>query len=273
METPVEKRPNAWRPLTPRGAAAFAHATLGRLLLAQFVIAVLAAGAVAWALHATWYPVIGEAIAGLPPQGAIRNGQLDWRGGRAKSLADGRCLALSVDLDHSGATHSPADVQVEFGQADVWIRSLFGYIRVGYPREAAVPFNSVESGPWWGAWAPPILAIVMAVVVVGLMLAWAILATLYFGPVWVIGFLANRDLNFRASWRLAGAVLMPGALFLGVAVIGYGLGALNLVQLLAAAALHVLIGWIYAAVAPFRVRRNPSLAETAQDPFASGKPR
>jgi hypothetical protein len=273
MEPPVEKRPIAWRPLTPRGAAAFAHATLGRLLLVQFVVAVLAACALAWAMHAAWYPIIGEAIAGLPPHGAIRNGQLDWRGGPAESLANGRCLALSVDMDHAGATHSPADIQVEFGRGDVWIRSLLGYVRTPYPRRAAVPFNSVESGPWWGAWAPPILAIVMAGVVVGLMLAWAILATVYSAPVWLIGFFANRDLNLRASWRLAGAGLMPGALFLSLAVIGYGLGALDLVQLLAAAALHLLIGWIYAAVAPIYARRNPTLAETAKNPFGSGSPK
>ena len=34
----------AWEPLTPRGVAAFARARLGRLLLVQFIAALLASG-------------------------------------------------------------------------------------------------------------------------------------------------------------------------------------------------------------------------------------
>jgi hypothetical protein len=271
MEAPVEKRPIAWQPLTLRGAAAFAHATTRRLLLVQFLMAVLAASAVAWALHAAWYPVISQAIAGLPAHGAIRAGQLDWRGESTQSLAAGRSLAVAVDLDHAGAAHSPADVEVEFGRSDVRIGSLFGYVRMPYPNEREIPFNKVDLAPWWGAWAPPILAIAMAAVIIGLMLAWALLATLYFVPVWLIGFFANRELDWRGSWRLAGAVLMPGAVFLSAAAVGYGFGALDLIRLLAATAVHFVIGWVYAATAPLRLPRNPALAVAPKNPFGDDK--
>ena len=61
----------AWQPFTPRGIAAFAHATFGRLFLLQVVFALLAAGAVIWFLRTAWCPPVREAIRNLPASGAI----------------------------------------------------------------------------------------------------------------------------------------------------------------------------------------------------------
>ena len=80
MNASDEKAQFAWQPLTVRGVAAFASATLGRLLLVQFIVALLAAGTVVWFLQRAWFPTIGEAIRQLPPQGEIRSGRLDWPG-------------------------------------------------------------------------------------------------------------------------------------------------------------------------------------------------
>ena len=80
MNASVDKAQFAWQPLTVRGVAAFARASLGRLLLVQFIVALLAAGTVVWFLHKAWFPTIGEAIRQLPPQGEIRSGRLDWQG-------------------------------------------------------------------------------------------------------------------------------------------------------------------------------------------------
>ena len=62
----------------------------------------------------------------------------------------------------------------------------------------------------------------------GLLVSWWILATIYFLPVWLLGFFANRDLNFRQSWRLAGAALLPGALLLAAGIVLYDFGAVDL---------------------------------------------
>ena len=70
----------AWQPLTARGVAAFARASLGRLLLVQLIVALLAAGTVVWFLQGCWFPTIGEAIRALPAQGELRAGKLDWKG-------------------------------------------------------------------------------------------------------------------------------------------------------------------------------------------------
>ena len=266
MNVSVEKAQFAWQPLTVRGVAAFARASWGRLLIVQFIVALLTAGTVTWFLHKTWFPQISEAIRQLPPQGALRSGRLDWQGPTPSRLAEGRFLALIVDLDHTGEARSPAHVQVEFGRANCRVFSLLGYVQGAYPRGRAVAFNRTELGPWWGAWAPAILAMAAGLVVVGLMVTWACLATVYFLPVWLVGFFVNRDLSLRGSWRLAGAALMPGALFICAVVFLYGCGALDLVRLAVAGVLHLVMGWVYLIISPWCLPRHPAAAVKA-NPF------
>ncbi len=261
-----EKAQFAWQPVTVRGVAAFASATLGRLLLVQFIVALLAAGTVVWFVHRAWFPMIGEAIRHLPPEGEIRSGRLAWPGSSPERLAEGRFLALVVDLDHTGGARSPAHVQVEFGREDFKVYSLLGYIQGAYPRSPVVAFNRTELGPWWGAWAPPILAIVAGLVIVGLMLSWACLATVYCLPVWLIGLYADRHCSLGGSWRLAGAALMPGALLMCATILTYGWGALDVLHLAVAGAVHLVVGWVYLVVSPLCLPRHQ--ATTAKgNPF------
>jgi hypothetical protein len=267
MNVSVDQVQFAWQPLTVRGVAAFARAPLWRLLIVQFIVALLAAGTVVWFLHKAWFPQIIEAIRQLPPQGELRSGGLDWHGPTPARLAEGRFLALVIDLDHRGEARSPAHVQVEFGRTNCMVFSLLGYVQGAYPRGRIVAFNSAELGPWWGAWAPAILAMAAGLVVVGLILTWACLATVYFLPVWLIGFFANRDLNLRASWRLAGAALMPGALFMCAVVCLYGGGLLDLVRLAVAGALHLVLSWVYLIISPLCLPRHPAVTVKV-NPFA-----
>lgn len=271
MEAPDDKPPFAWQPLTPQGVAAFAAAPLGRLLVVQFIFALLAAAAVVWFLHKDWFPTITEAIRQLPVEGEIRSGSLDWHGEPSARLAEGRFLAVTVDLEHSGATRSPAHVQVEFGRADVQVFSLLGFVQLSYPRAWWVAFNQGELEPWWGAWSPWILAIVAGLVIGGLMLVWIVLATVYCVPVWLVGLYANRDVSLCGSWRLAGAALMPGALVLIAAILAYGLGAWDLVRLAAAGGAHLVIGWVYLVASPLGLARHPEARTPAGNPFKVGQ--
>jgi hypothetical protein len=264
-----EKPPIAWQPLTPGGVAAFARASWSRLLVVQLIVALLAAGAVVWFLRAAWFPVIDDAIRQMPEQGEIRSGRLDWLGDSPTLLAEGRFLALAVDLDHEGQARSPAHLQVEFGRRDVQIFSLFGFVRERYPLGWAVGFNHADLAPWWGAWAPAILAIAGGLVLAGLMLIWMLLSALYSLPAWLVGFFWNRNLRLGGSWRLAGASLMPGALLLTAAVVLYGLGVLDLLQLGVAAAAHLVIGWVYLCAGPLALPRHPLAAEVKKNPFVT----
>lgn len=263
--------PTAWEPLTPFGVAAFARAPLRRLLLVQFIVALLVGGTVAWLLRDAYFPTISAAIAQLPAAGEIRSGKMDWRGESPRLLAEEKFLAFSVDLEHAGEVRSPAHVQLEFGKTSLLIHSLLGYAAVDYPRGWIIAVNRTELSPLWGAWRPWLLVAAGVGVVTYLLASWWVLATIYCGPVWLIGFFANRALGWRAGWRLAGAALLPGAFVMIVGISFYDLGALDLVQLGFVFIAHLAVGWIYLAASFFFVPRLANLTKPKANPFGSLK--
>jgi hypothetical protein len=256
----------AWEPVTPRGVAAFARASFERLFVMQSVIALLAAAAVVWILSDGIFPTIDATISQLPDIGEIHAGKLDWRADSPVLLAEGKILACSVDLEHGGALRSPADFQFEFGRDSVRIFSLFGEAELAYEPVGELPANQTDARPVWGAWSPDILGLAAIGTFFGLLLVWALLATVYCLPVWLVCFYSNRDLNFRASWKLAGAALMPGALLLSLALVLYDFGGFDLVQLCFAFGMHLVIGWIYLFISPLFLRRTQPVEKT--NPFA-----
>jgi len=242
-------------------------ASLGRLLLVQCLIAVLAAGTVVWYLEEACFPIVRAAIVQMPAQGEIRDGRLTWSGDSPVQLAGNHSLGVAVDLNHGGQLARNAQLQVEFGRKDYRIISVFGYVVMEYPSGWRMAFNRTELDPWWGAWEPAILAGTGLATAVGLMLVWTLLATVYCIPARLITLFENRDLNWRQSWRLAGAALMPGALFMTFGIIGYGLNWIDLVQLGAMAGLHLLVGWIYLFISPLFLPRHPNAATVKSNPF------
>jgi len=264
--------PVAWEPLTPRGVAAFARAPLSRLLIVQFIVAALGAAALVWLLHDGCFPTVRAAIQNLPETGAIRSGRLDWPGNTPQLLAEGRLLAFDVDAGHSDQIRSPAAVQIEFGRQSIRIYSVLGlgYLEWPYPAGWTAPFNRTELEPWWGAWEPEWLAITLLAGVAGLMLVWAFLATVYFLPARLIGFLVNRALDFRSSWKLSGAALLPGALLLAAVIVLFDLAVLNLVQFCLLFVAHLVLGWVYLVAGQFFLPRTEPAAASG-NPFSSGQ--
>jgi hypothetical protein len=246
---------------------AFAGASFGRVFLVQFVVAWCAAGAVAWFLSVAWFPVITAAIDHLPKEGNISSGYLAWTGDSPQLLAENRFLALAVDLQHAALVRSPAHVQIEFGRADLRFYSLLGCLPIPYNPKYLVAFNYQELKPWWGARAPMFLALAAGGTVLTLLIAWGALATLYCLPVWLIGLYANRQLSLCGSWRVAGSALMPGALVMTAALVGYGLGRLDVVHLIAAFVLHFLVGWLYLVLGALATPRIPSTPDRQHNPF------
>lgn len=259
----------AWEPITPRGVAAFARASFGRLLVVQGLCALVVALSVVWLLFDGIYPTINAAIQNLPETSSIHGGQLDWRADSPVILAEGGILAISVDLDHSGALHSPADFQLEFGRDSLCIYSLLGEGEVFYPRGYTYFVNRPQAEPVWGAWAPNILALAAIGTFFGLLLTWAVLASIYAQLVWLICFFANRDLRFWSCWRLAGAALMPGSLLMALAFVLYDLRAFDFVQLCFAFGMHLIIGWVYLFVSPLFLKRIAPAEK--KNPFGARK--
>jgi hypothetical protein len=245
MSESVEIKNKAWQPLTPRGIAAFAQASWLRLLLVQFIVAVLTAATVVWFLRTAWFPTVREAISQLPVSGEIQAGTLNWRSSSPQLLAEGHFLTFTVDTNHTGVLKSPAHFQIELGSQTVRVFSLFGFWDFPYSKNYLVAFNRTDLEPWWGAWQPPILWMTVAGVIIGLLLSWTLLAIIYALPVWLAAYFANRNLSMGSSGKLAGAALMPGALMLMIAIFFYGIGAVDVIQLLIAFSVHWILGWVF----------------------------
>ena len=253
----IENPTFAWEPFTPRGVAAFAHARLGRLLLVQIIVALLAAASVTWFLDDSVFPVIQTAIQNLPDTGEIRSGKLDWHGDSPELLAEGRFLAFDVDLNHDGKINSTADLQIEFGQEEIWSFALLGYAEIPYPSDT-IAFNRTELEPLWGAWRSTILFAATMAAALSLLASWWLLATLYFLPAWLLGYFVNRDLNFRRSWKLSSAALLPGALLMALGILLYDFNLVDLVQFGFIFAAHFVLGWIYLFVSLLFVPAIPA---------------
>lgn len=231
-------------PFTPRGVAAFGRAKFGRLLIAQAAFAFLGAAAVAWLCHDACFPTVLAAIEQLPDSGQISYGQLSWTGA-PQTLAGGRVLSFDVDPGHSGQIASTADLQIEFGRQTVRFFSLFGYADFPYPPNQVFYFNRPQLEPLWNAWSAEILFLIALATFVFLPATWWILATLYFLPVWLLGFFTNRELSLRASLKLSGAALLPGALLMIAGIFLYDFGFLNLVSFSFVFAAHFVLSWLY----------------------------
>jgi len=275
MNAPAPTPKSAWLPITPRGVAAFASARTGRLLLVQFSCALIAAAAFGWFLQVAWVPPVREAIKRLPDGTQIQGGVLAWPGDSPVLLAEGHFLAFAVDLDHAGVNTSTAHVQVELGKRDWQLSSLFGVldapslVHTTYPTNRLFVLDRAEVEPWWGAREPFFIFLAATMLAIYLMSSWALLATIYSLPVWLVGFYANRALDWQGSWRLAGAALMPGALMMSVAIVLYGLRTFDLVQMAFAFGMHLVVGWIYVLVSPLFLPRNPEVPPAEKNPFSS----
>lgn len=267
MDSLADSLRTAWLPLTPSGVAAFARASFSRLWLVQLVAAMLVAGTVIWVLNARWFPVVSAAIDHLPQAGSIHAGRLECGGDPVQPLAESRFIALAIDLHHAGQARSPSQIQIEFGQANLRIYSVFGLAEIPYPLSLTVPFNFQQLKPWWGAWAPVLLAIAALGTVFTLLLSWTILATVYCMAVWLLGLYLNRDLTFRGSWLTAGAALMPGALVMATAIACYGLAKLDLIRLLAGWSFHFVLGWAYLILGVTAAPKIAPLGVIQENPF------
>ncbi|MBI3849237.1 MAG: hypothetical protein HY298_02945 [Verrucomicrobia bacterium] len=268
----TQPSPPAWQPLTPRGVAAFAQASLGTLCCWQLIVALLAATTVVLFVRTDWFPTVEEAINQLPPQGDIHNGLLFWRSNSPALLAEGIFLAFVVDLNHSGTVGRSAHVQVELGKADFRICSLPGCLTVQYPAGWVVALNRTELEPWWGAWKPALMAFIFMLTVLVLIVNWWGLATLYCVPAWIIALYADRDLRLAESWKLAAAALLPGALLMTTAIFFYGLNLIDPVRLGLGAGLHIVVGWLYLLFSTLCLPRRGARLTGKANPFVVAPP-
>ncbi len=268
-ESTSPEPPFAWQPLTPGGVATIARESLGRLLLIELVVALLAVGATLGLIASDYFPIIDRAVRQLPTTGRIEHRQLIAPMVSPKTLAENSFLAFVVDPSGSGRISAAADIRVYFHRQNFEVCSLLGCAWFKYPVRWTIEFNRNEVEPRWGAWRPFLLAGTGLLVFIGLFLNWAVVAGLYCPVVYLISFYADRDLGWAGSWRLASAALMPGALLLTMGILLYGSGVIHLVQLAALAGIHLVLGWVYVAVSPFYLKKPIVIITHSTNPFTA----
>lgn len=268
---PAVSPPAAWQPFTSRGVAAFAAVGANRLWLLQILVTLISAGVAVWFLSTAWFPQVRQAIRSLPDEGVIEGGRLRTTLPAITTLAEGPLLGLVVNLNDLQDAVAASDVRVEFHR-DHWVAgTLFGARAFPYARGWTLQFNRAELEPWWGAWEPILLGLTAVGVAIVLPLVWAVLASLYCLFVRPAAYLLGRQATWAGGWRLCAAALMPGALLMNLALVFYGLGALDLIRLVIVAALHLVVPWFYLVFGTLALpsRPAPRAAVPAPNPFAA----
>jgi hypothetical protein len=263
MNAPATKR-TAWQPFTPRGVAAFSDASFDRFQLAKFLAALFCSCSVVAFLWRDWAPVLLETVQAMPETARMEQGEL--KGLPDPVLKENRFVSMLVGSDDARETGQTADVQLAFGRIGLELCALRG--RVGslslgcaaaaYSRGWNLPLGRSVLEPWWGAWRGMIFAAVGLGVFLALVVSWVLLAMLYALPVRALAFAAQRRITWSGSWRLAGAALIPGALFLSLGLWAYGFYLIDLVRFLLIFGLHFVVGWAYLIAAPLALDRLES---------------
>jgi hypothetical protein len=233
-------------------------------------VALLVAGSLVWFLASAWFPVARAAIARLPETGRIAAGELSLpESPPEQPLAASRHVSFTVDAD-LGVRATPAgDVAWQFRRRHLDICSLLGCLRIEYPRGKVAGFNRPDLTAWLDAWQPFLLAAAGLGTAAGLMLSWMVLATIYFPAAQIVAFYKDRRLTSRGAWKLSAMSLLPAALLVAGAVIGYGLGAVDLIRLLGAWVLHFPVGWLCLALLIARLPLEQSVSPAGSNPFAA----
>jgi hypothetical protein len=238
----------AWQPFTGHGVAAFAETRLTRVLALHLVAALAVAALTVWALRTTWFPVIHQALPRLPEAADLRAGFLSWPESQPLRLAQNPWLDLIVSPTPTTAATAlgqTSDLQLELRPASFRFNGPFGHFSRPYPRSLQFDLGRIPATAAWSAWRLPISVLTGVGMACCLMLSWWILASVYSLPAWITAQILQRQSNLAASWRMAAASLLVGALVAATGLAAYAVGMMRLPGLLVSQALHVPIVWFW----------------------------
>lgn len=258
--------PAAWQPFTFGGLAAFARAGLGRLLLAELVTAAVVAISVVAFLQRNYVPVISQAIAKMPENAAITNGE--FIGYDQSFITGSKFLGIAVSPESTDQIGQSADIQIQFRPTDFRVGTVFrpnwGW-EFDYGPTTGLALGRPVLEPWWDAWRPVLLAGIGLAALLQMYVMWAGLALIYTVPSKLLALFADRDLPWFAAWKLASASMLPGAFLVVAGIYLYSAQVVDLIGLLYLWAAHLLTGCVYLVggvlacpkLAPKHAKPNP----------------
>jgi hypothetical protein len=256
-----------WQPLTPKGAAAFASASLTRLYVVLLCFATATGFAVVFFLSQMCVPVVDQLTRELPEGVVLSLGELF---GLDESVsASTPFLSIDIDADAQLPDTHPSDVRVLFHKSGWKACSLLGCVEQAYLRDTTLALGPSHLGPKWAAWKPLVLGGAALGTVVWLFVVWTVLATVYCLPLWLAARATGRRLSLAGSWKISAAGLMPGSAMMVLAVVLYSLRVLDLPALAFVNAAHLVAGWIFLGVVVATLERREAKTGTkaAGNPF------
>ena len=161
-----------------------------------------------------------------------------------------------------------ADFQIAATPSEIRFRSLLGYLSIPYPPDTEFRLPPSDIKPWWRAREALFTVLAFCLVSSALLATWSVLATLYFFPIAIANYFADRKNEFWETWRLAGSLLLPGALIMTLSILLYGFHLLGFLGLLVATALHFIVAWIYGVATIKHIPPIPSFPRTGTNPFS-----
>lgn len=258
-----------WQPFTGHGVASFALAGFFRLLALQLLAALAVASLVAWGLHQTWFPVIQRALPQLPEVASIVSGSLSWPGDQPERLAQNPWLDVIVTPKsglNAPSLGQTADLQLELLPSRYRIQGILGHFTRPYPKSTSLDLGRIPASAAWEAWQSTASLMAACSIAAGLLISWWLLASIYSLPAWILALLLSRPVNLGATWRMASAALLFGALLAAAGLTAYILGVIRLPGLLVVLILHFPIGIIWLA---WGILRLPSGSRLRKSPAKS----
>jgi len=255
------------QPLTPGGAAAFAGASLTRLFVVQLLFSFGTAVAMVFFVTTNVSPVIGDFIRQIPEDAVMSRGEVIGLG-PAKPAAAAAFLSISLSEKSAVVPDRPADLDVRLGATNFSACGILGCVTRPYDVSWTFAIGRGQMEPKWGAWKPLVYIVTALGVMTGLMIVWAACATIYFLPVRLLAFFADRELTIIGSWKMSGAAQMTGSVILTAGVVLYALRLLDLPLLAGVMALHLIVSWVYVPCALAKRPKVEKAAKVAGNPFA-----
>lgn len=262
----------AWQPLTGGGVAAFARASLMRVVVFQGAFAAAGAFALVLAVRLAWVPTVEDALRQLPEHGAfVKAGRLTWPGTNAILLAERPQLSLWVSPVAGMKTGQGSDIQLELLPDRLRVRGLLGFVDLAYATELDLPLTLTGGRAAWDAWRTSGAVIAGGSTAVGLVVLWWGLSTVYALPVWGLAALAGRSPGPGGAWKLAAASQMPATAVLFGFLLLYAVRAIPPTGLGVGAGIALVSAWGWIAWAMTALPASGQTPEPEGD-IASGTP-
>lgn len=255
-------------PLTPKSIATFNNAKFIILLVNWIVFGCICSFFITKAINKAIISSITTAVQNLPQKGEIKSGALYWETNQVFVLSGAKSFSISVNATDEEDIADSSDIQIIIGKNHFRFRSIFGWLEIKYPLWFRLPLSYKEVFPVWDAYMPAIKASVFISSMVVLLIVWTIVSLIYSLFAKFLIRLFNRISKPGGAFKISGASLIPAALVMSIAILGYSLRYLDLLSLLIVFGCHFIISLCYLFLSIFHLEKIPM---EDKNPFSSSK--